>query len=110
MGAGLRKLGPQREPNLAQALVVLGDAAMHLGQNQLASATLREAVTIREKSPDDLWELALARERLAGTLAQAGSVAAPEILKNAARDLESQLGADHPETLRAKAALARIHT
>ena len=108
--AGLRKLGPQGESNLAQALVVLGDAAMHLGQNKLADATLREAVTIREKSPDDLWELALARELLGETLAQAGSVAAPEILKKAAHDLESQLGADHPETLRAKATLARIHT
>ena len=108
--AGLRTLGPQGESNLAHALVVLGDAAMHLGQNQLAGATLREAVTIREKSPDDLWELALARERLGETLAQDGSAAAPEILKKAAHDLESQLGADHPETLRAKATLARIHT
>jgi predicted Ser/Thr protein kinase len=106
---GLRKLGPQGEPNLAQALEVLGDAALHLGQNQLAGATLREAVTIREKSPDDLWELALARERLGETLAQDGSAAAPEILKKAAHDLESQLGADHPETLRAKAAVARLH-
>ena len=107
--AGLRTLGPQGESNLAHALVVLGDAAMHLGQNQLAGATLREAVTIREKSPDDLWELALARERLGETLAQGGSAAAPELLKKAAHDLESQLGADHPETLRAKAALARLH-
>jgi tetratricopeptide (TPR) repeat protein len=107
---GLRKLGPQGEPNLAQALLVLGDAALHLGQNQLAGITLREAVTIREKSPDDLWELALARERLGETLAQGGSAAAPEILKKAAHDLESQLGADHPETVRAKAAVSRLHS
>lgn len=106
---GLRKLGPQGEPNLAQALLVLGDAALHLGQNPLAGATLKEAVTIREKSPDDLWELAVARERLGETLAQSGNAAAPEILKKAAHDLESQLGADHPETVRAKAAVARLH-
>jgi tetratricopeptide (TPR) repeat protein len=105
---GLRKLGPQGEPNLAQALLVLGDAQLHLGQNQTAVATLREAVTIREKSPDDLWELALARERLAEALAQDGSAAAPAILEKAAHDLELQLGADHPETVRAKAALARL--
>ncbi len=107
---GMRKLGPQGEPNLAQALLVLGDAALHLGQNQLAGATLREAVAIREKSPDDLWELALARERLGETLAQSGNAAAPEVLKRAAHDLESQLGADHPETVRAVGAVARLHS
>jgi hypothetical protein len=32
------------------------------------------------------------------------------VLKSAASDLESQLGADHPQTLRAKAALAGLRT
>jgi hypothetical protein len=57
-----------------------------------------------------LWELALARERLGETLAQNGNAAAPEFLKKAAHDLESQLGADHPETVRARAAVARLHS
>jgi eukaryotic-like serine/threonine-protein kinase len=106
--AGLRKLGPQGEPNLAQALEALGDGQTHLGQIDAASATLKEAVAIREKSPEDLWELARAHERLGEMLSKAGNAAAPDMLKKAAHDLESQLGADHPETMRAKAALARV--
>jgi non-specific serine/threonine protein kinase/serine/threonine-protein kinase len=102
---GLRKSGPQGESNLAQALEALGDAESHLGRLNEAGATLEEAVAIREKSPDDLWELAQARERLAETLLKAGNPAGADLAKRAARDLESQLGADHPQTLRAKAAL-----
>jgi tetratricopeptide (TPR) repeat protein len=108
--AGLRRLGAQGESNLALALESLGDGAAHLGQIEEASATLKEAVAIREKSPSDLWELAEARERLGETLFKAGNTAAPDMLKKAAHDLESQLGTDHPETLRAKAALARAHS
>lgn len=69
---------------------------------------VNEAVAIREQSPNDLWELAEARERLGETLLKAENAAAPDLLKKAAHDLESQLGADHPQTLRAKAALARV--
>jgi tetratricopeptide (TPR) repeat protein/predicted Ser/Thr protein kinase len=107
---GLRALGPQGETNLALALESLGDAQTHSGQIAEASATLKEAVAIREKSPSDLWELAQARERLGEALARAGSPAAPALLSQAARDLEAQLGVDHPQTVRAKAALARVHT
>lgn len=102
---GLRKLGPQGESNLAQALEALGDGESHLGRLDEASATLKEAVAIREKSPDNIWELAQARERLGEALLKAGNPAGTDLLKKAARDLESQLGADHPQTLRAKAAL-----
>ena len=105
--AGLRKLGLQGESNLAMALESLGDTQTHLGQIAGASVTLGEAVAIREKSPGDVWELAQARERLGEALSRAGNPAAPELLKQAARDLESQLGADHPQTVRARIALAR---
>jgi tetratricopeptide (TPR) repeat protein len=105
---GLRKLGAQGESNLAQALESLGDEESQLGQLAEAGVMLKEAVAIREKSPDDLWELAEARERLGETLLKAGGAAAPDLLKKAARDLESQLGADHPQTLRAKSALSRL--
>jgi hypothetical protein len=74
----------------------------------LATAALKEVVVIREKSPDDIWELAQARERLGEALAESKDAQAPALLKGAAHDLESQLGADHPETLRAKAAVARL--
>jgi tetratricopeptide (TPR) repeat protein len=104
----MRKLGAQGESNLAQALEALGDAESHLGRLDDASATLKEAVAIREKSPDDLWELAQARERLGEAFLKSGNPAASDLLKKAAQDLESQLGADHPQTLRAKTALAKI--
>jgi tetratricopeptide (TPR) repeat protein len=105
---GLRRLGPQGESNLAEALESLGEEESQLGRLSQADVTLKEAVTIREKSPDDLWELAEARERLGENLLKTGGNTAPDLLKTAARDLESQLGADHPQTLRAKAALDRV--
>ena len=51
---GMRKLGAQGESNLAQALEVLGEGQSRLGRLNEASATLNEAVAIREKSPGDL--------------------------------------------------------
>lgn len=107
--AGLRKLGAQSETNLAQALLALGDADLGKGDIREARVALQEAVVLREKYPGDVWELAQARERLAESLAKGGSNAAP-LLQRAAHDLESQLGANHPETLRAKSALAHWAT
>jgi tetratricopeptide (TPR) repeat protein len=108
--AGFRKLGAQGEPNLALALETLGDALTHVGSIPAATAALNDAVNIRERSPEDLWELARARERLGEALSKSAAPQASDLLKKSARDLESQLGADHPETLRAKDALSRIVT
>jgi non-specific serine/threonine protein kinase/serine/threonine-protein kinase len=105
---GMRKLGAQGESNLAQALETLGEAESHLGRLNEATAALREAVAIREKSSDDLWELAQARERLAETLLKAGDPTGADLAKKAARDLESQLGADHPQTVRARNVVLKI--
>jgi predicted Ser/Thr protein kinase len=106
--AGLRKLGVPSAANLAMALEGLGSADSALGRNSESVSVLREAVAIREKAPDDIWELAQAQERLGEALAASGSTEAPAVLKKASSDLESQLGANHPQTLRAKAALARL--
>jgi non-specific serine/threonine protein kinase/serine/threonine-protein kinase len=105
--AGLRKLGAQSAATLAMALEALGSVNSVLGQKAEAESLLQEAVAIRERTPDDIWELAQARERLGEALAKSGSAAAPAMLKKASVDLESQLGANHPQTLRAKAALAK---
>jgi eukaryotic-like serine/threonine-protein kinase len=105
---GLRKLGVQSAANLAMALEGLGSADAALGRNTEAVTSLREAVSIRERTPEDIWELAQARERLGEALAASGSIEAQAVLKQAGSDLESQLGANHPQTLRAKAALARL--
>jgi eukaryotic-like serine/threonine-protein kinase len=106
--AGLRKLGAQSAATLAMALEGLGTVDSALGRNTESVTVLREAVAIREKAPDDVWELAQASERLGEALAKSGSGEAPAILKKAAVELEAQLGAEHPQTLRAKAALARL--
>jgi hypothetical protein len=93
---------------LAMALENLGVVESAQGRNADAETVLEEAVSIRERTPDDIWELAQAQERLGEVLAKGGSTEAPALLKKASFDLESQLGADHPQTLRAKAALKRL--
>jgi hypothetical protein len=106
--AGLRSLGPQSTATLAMALEGLGSVESAQGRNSQAEVHLREAVSIRETMPDDLWELAQAQERLGEALAKGGSAGAAALLKKASADLESQLGSNHPQTLRAKAALSRV--
>jgi predicted Ser/Thr protein kinase len=106
--AALRSLGVPSETDLAQALESLGDVELRYGQISLANTALQEAVALREKFSGDTWELAEARERLGETLAKSGSDAAAGLLEMALRELELQLGANHPETLRAKGALAHL--
>jgi non-specific serine/threonine protein kinase/serine/threonine-protein kinase len=106
--AGLRKLGAQSAATLAMALEGLGSVDSAEGHTAEAEALLNEAVSIREKTPDDIWELAQAQERLGEVLAKSGNAGAAAMLKKARTDLESQLGANHPQTLRAKAALERL--
>ena len=106
--AGLRKLGAQSAATLAMALEALGSLQSVEGRNADAETLLREAVSIRENTPDDIWELAQAQERLGEVLLKSGNAGAAGMLKKASIDLESQLGANHPQTLRAKAALARV--
>ena len=106
--AALRALGVPGETSLAQALESLGEVELRDGQTPQANAALLEAVALREKTAGDTWELAEARERLGETLAKSGSDAAAPLLEKAYRELELQLGASHPETLRAKAALAHL--
>ena len=108
--AGLRKLGAQSAATLAMALEGLGSVDSAEGRSAEAEALLREAVSIREKTPDDIWELAQAQERLGEALLKSGNAGAAAMLKKASIDLESQLGANHPQTLRAKLALARVGT
>ena len=106
---GLRKLGLPGEANLAQALQALGEVQMGQDQNQAAIAPLREAVSLREKSHDQGYELAVARERLGEALDGVGDApAGAALLKQAAQSLELQLGPDHPQTVRAKGALAHL--
>jgi eukaryotic-like serine/threonine-protein kinase len=106
----LRKLGPSGEATLAQALETLGDVQLHEKRTQDAVASLSESVALREKSHNKNWELAEAQERLGEALAASGNGSAAALLKQAAQEFEAQLGVNHPQTLRAKAALARPAT
>ncbi|HEY0747610.1 MAG TPA: protein kinase [Steroidobacteraceae bacterium] len=103
----LKTMGAQADAIRAQALETLGSSYLAEHRPKEAAAPLEEAVNLRLKAPEDVWELAQARERWGEALAGMGNAAGPELLRTAARDLESQLGASHPETLRATAALAR---
>jgi non-specific serine/threonine protein kinase/serine/threonine-protein kinase len=106
--AGLRHLGPTAETSLAQALLALGEVQMNQGQLAQAQASFKEAVALREKWPGDRWESAEARERLGESLAKVSGDTASDLLKDAARDLETELGTAHPETVRAKSALVQL--
>ncbi|HEX2677091.1 MAG TPA: tetratricopeptide repeat protein [Polyangiales bacterium] len=107
--ASLRKAGKAAESYLARALQDLGAAQLSSGDKSAAVASLRESVALREKSGLVDWELGEARERLGETLAASGDrAAASALLRDAAGLLSSQLGAQHPETQRARAAMLRV--
>ncbi|MDE2264230.1 MAG: hypothetical protein KGL45_17030, partial [Gammaproteobacteria bacterium] len=108
--AALRRLGPQVEANLAEALATLGETELTQGQPQEARAPLAEAVALRGKDGSESWDLAEARERLGEALAASRDRGARSLLEQAANALETQLGANHPETLRARRALRALGT
>jgi len=106
--AALRKLGLQAQPFLAEALAMLGTMQLADHETPEALGSLREAVQLREHAGAQSWELAQARERLGEALQASGDTAnAVAMLSQAATMLEAQLGADPPETVRARKALAR---
>jgi eukaryotic-like serine/threonine-protein kinase len=102
----LRKLGAPALPSLAQALVARGEALVLQQRNAEAVPVLREAVQLRETFlwPQS-WELAEARERLGAALG-ANTPAGKDLLEQALRALVSQLGEQHPLTLRARSTLS----
>jgi hypothetical protein len=108
--AALRQLGPQAEANLSEALVALGEMELTLGDPQAARAPLAEAVALRTKNGPQSWDLAEARERLGEASAALRDGNARTLLQQAASTLEIQLGANHPETLRARRALQAMGT
>jgi eukaryotic-like serine/threonine-protein kinase len=107
---GLRQLGPQAETHLSEALVALGETEMSRGRPHAARAPLAEAVTLREKDESQSWLLAEARERLGEALAASGDGGARPLLRQAASTLATQLGPNHPQTLRARRALQAMGT
>jgi non-specific serine/threonine protein kinase/serine/threonine-protein kinase len=103
----LRSIGTTARPVLAQALVARGDALIAEGKTVEAVPLLTEAVQIREALLwEQSWELAEARARLGEALG-ARDAQGRELLTKALTVLESQLGAEHPQTVRVRRALER---
>jgi len=102
---GLRSNGAQTVSELALSLQSLGEILAAEGQVRQAVAPLREAVSLRERSGDPSWELAVARERLGEALSAEDSPEARDLLQKALTELKTQLGVAHPEAMRAQHAL-----
>jgi hypothetical protein len=99
----LRALGGASASWVAHAQVIAGEALLALDRPREAAAALREAVTLREKLLwDGSWELAEARARLGEAL---GDPEGTRLLEKAEAALRAELGADHPQTVRAARAL-----
>jgi eukaryotic-like serine/threonine-protein kinase len=107
----LRNAGAAAQPYLADALELQGRLALARHQNAAALESLKEAVKLRENGAPRSWELARTRELLGETLEATGDTAgARGILQKAATVLRDQLGAEHPQTIRAQLALSRRPT
>jgi eukaryotic-like serine/threonine-protein kinase len=105
----LRQLGGQSGPWVAHAQVLAGEALLALGRPREAAAALREAVALREQLLwKGSWELAEARARLGEALAASGDPEGARLLVKAEAALRAELGAAHPQTLRASRALAAV--
>jgi hypothetical protein len=80
---------------------MLGSLQLAKHEGEMALQSLREAVQLREGAGAQSWELAHARELLGEALEGSGQVAAGQsMLQQALAYLQTQLGPNHPETLR----------
>ena len=103
----VRELGPPQASWLAHSLVLLGDARLQQGRGGEAIASLREAVSLREKLLwSGSWELAEARARLGEALLAGGEPGGVELLAQAAAALPGELGGA-PQTRRRQGPAAR---
>jgi hypothetical protein len=104
----LRDLGTRAESTLAQALQYLGEIDLSARKSVEAAESLREAVSILDGFAASGWNIAVARERLGEALSAAGQPGATEELTQAVRILSAEVGDEHRETARAKAALRAL--
>jgi tetratricopeptide (TPR) repeat protein len=102
--ARLRELGDRANSILAQSLQYLGEAQMAVSPGD-AIETLREAAGVLDRFAASGWNAGVVHERLGEALSAAGRPGAPEELTQAVRILSAELGENHSETRRARAAL-----
>jgi predicted Ser/Thr protein kinase len=106
--AQLRPLGARGAAILAQALQYVGEIDLSSGRAADALQPLQEAVSILSRFAASGWNIAVARERLAEALVAARQSGAVEELQQALQVLSPELGAEHPETVRAKTLLQAL--
>jgi serine/threonine-protein kinase len=105
--AKLRAAGPAAQLALTQALITQGEVLMKQGHAAEATPLLEEAVKLREQVMwEQSWELAEARARLGEAQVAAGKLEGKQLIQQSLSTLESQLGHDHPQTARARRAVA----
>lgn len=105
--AKLRTHGPAAQPPLAQALVAQGDVLIKQRRAAEALPLLEEAVRLREQTMwSESWELAEARARLGEAQLAVGKPAGKQLIEQSLATLQAQLGPEHPQTLRARRAIA----
>ncbi len=106
----LPSLGKLKGPSasfLAQGQVMLSEALLLERRPDDALPMLRQAVAAREKLLwAGSWELSEARARLGEALLASGQPGAVPLLEQAIAALTAELGAEHPQTRRARQALA----
>lgn len=105
--AKLRAGGPAAQLALGQALVAHGELMLQNGRGADAAPLLEEAVKLREQIMwEQSWELAEARARLGEAHIANGKAEGKQLIERSLATLESQLGPDHPQTARARRAVA----
>ncbi len=103
----LRAGGPAAQLALGQALVAQGDLLTLNGRAAEAAPLLEEAVKLREQVMwDQSWELAEARARLGEAQVASGKPEGKDLIEQSIKTLQTQLGPDHPQTARARRAVA----
>jgi eukaryotic-like serine/threonine-protein kinase len=104
--AELRGMGTRAQAVLAEALQYLGECELASGKAAAAIEPLRESIAVLERFAASGFQVAEARERLGEALTSAGLPGAGDSLQRAVGVLAAELGDSHPETVRARKALA----
>jgi tetratricopeptide (TPR) repeat protein len=104
--AELRGMGVRAQSVLADALQYLGECELVTGRPAAAIEPLRESIAVLDRFAGAGWQSAEARERLGEALSAAGQPGAADSLEPAVVVLAHELGETHPDTVRARNALA----
>jgi hypothetical protein len=89
-------------------LQYMGEIDLATGKPGDAIGSLQEEIAVLSQFAESGWNVALARERLGEALIAAKQPGAAAVLNQAVSVLSTELGEEHPETVRARSALQKI--